>query len=127
MEALFIDTHAIIWLYNGESEKFSPHSKARLDAAEERLVSPVSILEIDYLHEIGRITEGGAVMLDDLRVRAALEVPTDSFDDIVRKASGLTWTRDLFDRLLVGHAVLHKASLLTKDRSIRKHYSKAVW
>jgi len=37
------------------------------------------------------------------------------------------WTRDPFDRLIVGLAALAGSALLTKDRTIRKHYRKATW
>jgi PIN domain nuclease of toxin-antitoxin system len=37
------------------------------------------------------------------------------------------WTRDPFDRLLVGHALARGAPLLTKDRLIRRHFRQAIW
>lgn len=46
---------------------------------------------------------------------------------IVAAASGLTWTRDPFDRLIVGHAQADEATLLTADRSIRQHCRFARW
>ncbi len=37
------------------------------------------------------------------------------------------WTRDPFDRLIVSHAKLKSATLITKDPHILKNYIKAVW
>ena len=46
---------------------------------------------------------------------------------IADQALELDWTRDLFDRLIVAQAALDGAALVTTDKVIRKHYSKAVW
>jgi predicted nuclease of predicted toxin-antitoxin system len=37
------------------------------------------------------------------------------------------WTRDPFDRIIVGQAALHQTMLVTKDRAMRKHYPHAFW
>ena len=40
---------------------------------------------------------------------------------------GITWTRDPFDRIIVAQAKIRNSALVTRDREIRLHYSKAVW
>jgi len=37
------------------------------------------------------------------------------------------WTRDPFDRIIVGNAAAENAVLITKDNSILEHYEHAVW
>jgi PIN domain nuclease of toxin-antitoxin system len=49
------------------------------------------------------------------------------FDQVVRKASEFSWTRDPFDRLIVAQSVCRNSRLLTKDRGIRKHAPLAFW
>lgn len=56
-----------------------------------------------------------------------LKVCELSFATVVGAAIGVSWVRDLFDRLIVGHAAANSAVLVTKDSLIRKHYSKAIW
>jgi len=47
---------------------------------------------------------------------------------VVNKALDVTWTEDPFDRLIVANAQAnHQAKLITRDRSIRKNYPRAVW
>lgn len=38
-----------------------------------------------------------------------------------------TWTREPFDRIIVGHAAVHARPLVTKDRTIYGHYLHAFW
>jgi len=38
------------------------------------------------------------------------------------------WTSDPFDRMIIAHASVNRASpLITRDRSIRLHCANAVW
>ena len=42
-------------------------------------------------------------------------------------AKSLDWTRDPFDRLIVGQARASRLGLITKDRQIRRHFDGAFW
>ncbi len=46
---------------------------------------------------------------------------------VVAHARAQTWTRDPFDRLIVGQAAAGDAQLVTRDAEIRAHYARAVW
>ncbi len=121
-----LDTHVVAWLYAGELSHFPPGVRRRLEREELR-VSPIVVLELDYLHEIGRTAEDASVVLDELARTMGLAQDEGSFAAVVAAARTLTWTRDPFDRLIVGHAATAGATLLTKDRTIRRHYRQAVW
>jgi len=56
-----------------------------------------------------------------------LKVCNRPFAAIVNKAESLAWTRDPFDRIIVGQASLHQDVLVSKDESIRAHYNRTVW
>jgi hypothetical protein len=43
------------------------------------------------------------------------------------KALDLVWTRDLFDRVIVGHASAADRDLLTRDELILANYPRACW
>jgi len=121
-----LDTHIVCWLYEGRTELLTP---AALRAIESGLlqVSPVAQLELTYLHEIGRISRAGSYVLDALTQDIGLSVADVSLAQVMKMAGTLTWTRDPFDRMIVAHAMIADAALVSRDRLIRKHCDKAVW
>ncbi len=121
-----LDTHAVVWLYTGEVERFTASGIAAVDR-EDLVVSPVVELELTYLHETGRLTVGGPTILADLRERIDLRASDRSMASVVAAAHPLSWTRDPFDRLIVGDALSADCRLLTKDRTITEHCSLAQW
>ena len=121
-----IDTHVAVWLFTGEIERFTPDGIALLDS-ERLVVSPMVQLELTYLHEIGRLTVGGADIIGDLQSRIGLGLSDQSFLSVTQTAAQLTWTRDPFDRLIVADALAASCRLLTKDPEIREHVSIAIW
>jgi PIN domain nuclease of toxin-antitoxin system len=46
---------------------------------------------------------------------------------VVHAAESTDFTRDPFDRLIVAHASLHGAPLVTKDEHLHRHHASAVW
>ena len=47
--------------------------------------------------------------------------------EVMEQALALTWTRDPFDRLIVGNALADGAVLLTRDRVILERCRSAAW
>lgn len=121
-----LDTHVVVWLYAGALDRLSDTARAVLETTG-AVISPLVELELTYLHEIGRLSVPGAVVVDDLRERMGLTTSTLSTAAVVAAAAALTWTRDPFDRLIVGDASAAGAPLLTKDATIRRHYAGATW
>ena len=121
-----LDTHVVAWLYTGRFDDLSVKARRAIDR-EPLAVSPFVRLELQLLHEIGRLAGGPAKVLKELGERVGLvEEPVDA-SRVVGKANELSWTRDPFDRLIVGHARVERAPLITRDRTIREHYSAAIW
>ena len=114
-----LDTHFLIWLALG-SRRLSEFRW--LQRYRPWGISPVSLLEIQYLSEVGRLEvhnpEFTETILGDGRFIVD-EVPLLS---LVRHALGLSWTRDPFDRLLVAHSTARRVPLCTTDRTIRAHH-----
>ena len=121
-----LDTHAVVWLYTGELDRFSAAVRASLET-DRLVISPIVQLELTYLHEIERLTVGGADIVGDLGSRIGLTISDQSLLSVVHAAAGLTWTRDPFDRLIVADALAASCSLLTKDEAIRQHVATARW
>lgn len=126
MEALIhLDTHVVVWLYLGDRKRLRPVSKT-LEGSE-LAVSPVVALELQYLFEVGRTTEPAETVVADLVGRIGLRMSEAPFSGIVRHALLQGWTRDPFDRLIVGNALAENLPLLTSDESVRAHCSLAFW
>lgn len=116
----------MIWLYNGDLKKLSPLVIQHVEKSD-IFISPFVYLELSFLFEKRHVREDPSIMMQYMHGRGRCTLADDLSLSIINEAKNLAWTRDPFDRLLVAHAMLHKASLLTKDRFIRKHYSKALW
>jgi PIN domain nuclease of toxin-antitoxin system len=121
----YLDTHVVVWLYEGGGKL----SRAALDRVQNDalFISPAVILELQFLHEIRRLTLTGPRLVAALADDIGLQVCQLEFQSVVGSALGQSWIRDPFDRLIVAHAAAHDAPLITKDEKIRRHYKRAVW
>jgi PIN domain nuclease of toxin-antitoxin system len=122
----FLDTHVALWVFSGRTSLLSQRARRRLER-DALFVSPMVILEIDLLREIGRVHEAGDTIVKDLELRLGLQVSTAAFREVIVLAGSQSWTLDPFDRIIVAQASLEGATLLTKDGSMRDHYSRAIW
>jgi len=126
MEALIhLDTHVLIWLYIGEAKRLRPVEK-KLNTRQ-FVVSPMVLLELEFLKEIGKLRLSAEKIMGDLVEQFGVTVSTAPFAKIIRNATKLNWTRDPFDRIIVATALAEDADLLTCDQHIRKHFSRAIW
>lgn len=123
---IHLDTHVVAWLYAGETERFPPVARRRLETADLR-VSPMVVLELQYLFDIGRVLEPAGTVMRELARTLDLSLSTLLFTDVVEAALPLGFTRDPFDRLIVAQARVEDAPLLTKDESILRAYPRAFW
>ena len=125
-QVIHLDTHIVCWLYEGRAELLSAAARGAIERGR-LFVSPVVELELQLLHEIGRILKGPDAVLHALTQEIGMQVTTTEYRGIVTAARALGWTRDPFDRLIVADAMLTGARLITKDRLIRAHCPAALW
>jgi PIN domain nuclease of toxin-antitoxin system len=85
------------------------------------------ILEIQYLFEAGRINHSAETIVSDLMARVGLRVSDQSLARIISHALKQRWTRDPFDRLIVGNALAEGVSLLSCDETILANCPSAKW
>lgn len=105
---ILLDTNALIWVERAHART------RRLSAGGRRLyISPATLLELQFLHEAGKIRLKATVqsIVDDDRWIVD-DPPAASW---FLQALDLTWTRDPFDRLLVAHARVRGWRLATSD------------
>jgi PIN domain nuclease of toxin-antitoxin system len=121
-----LDTHAVIWLFEGAVERLSTAARQAIEAGR-CAISPMVRMELQYMFEIGRNETDARTVLDIMRAQFDLDESRTDFSLVVMAALPLTWTRDPFDRLIAAQAICDQAILITKDRSIRKHCPNARW
>jgi PIN domain nuclease of toxin-antitoxin system len=122
----FLDTHAVIFLWEGRTEVFGAGSRELLEQSV-LLVSPLVRLEMGFLKEVGKLKVEPDQILGSLTSDYGAILSEDSLEALIPLAMPLSWTRDPFDRLLVATALLHQAPLVTRDSRIHEHFPGAVW
>ncbi len=123
---LHLDTHVLVWLYAGQPERFPSRARSALDHSH-LMYSPIAELELRYFFEIGRITAPAGDILSYLEARIGIVRDQALYSSVVKESCGLSWTRDPFDRLIVGAAMAGQHPLLTRDREIRRNCHLAFW
>ena len=123
---IHLDTHVLIWLHIPEPRRLSPNARDHL-SRERCLISPIVMLEMQFLHERGRILDPAKAIFRSVADGMGLELSQAGFGDIVEAAEPLGWTRDPFDRLIVATAAAEGSRLLTADEVIRKNFAGAIW
>lgn len=123
---LYLDTHAVAWLHGGRADRLSERGRALVES-EPLVISPMVRLELDLLHQLGRVRHSSVRVIGSLTRHLRLGICDLPFDQVVEAALHQSWTRDPFDRLIVAHAALARSPLLTRDGAIRQHYPQAVW
>jgi PIN domain nuclease of toxin-antitoxin system len=120
----YLDTHVLVRLCQGEVSKLGREARKAIDR-NDVVASAAAVLELEMLHEIGRLKVTASKALSMLATDIGLRVCDMPFRTIVDHAE--TWTRDPFDRLIVANAKAAGAPLVTKDERILGHYSRALW
>lgn len=124
---LYLDTQVVVWLAAGEVGKISTAAAAAIQKSD-LLISPMVLLELEYLYEIKRLLRPPLALLNELDTQIRLKVAEASFAGVLHTALFETWTLDLFDRVIVAHARTDgHAQLATPDSKIRENYPRSVW
>ncbi|HLP59590.1 MAG TPA: type II toxin-antitoxin system VapC family toxin [Candidatus Deferrimicrobium sp.] len=122
----FLDTHIIVWLYQKSIELLSPKARRSIEE-NDVFISPIVILELEYLHEIGRLKVDANTIVQYLQSHIGLRVEEGNFHEVINMALEEKWTRDPFDRIIVAHSKYSDAYLVTKDERISTNYFKAIF
>jgi PIN domain nuclease of toxin-antitoxin system len=117
---ILLDTHFLIWILTG-AEKIDEYPW--LDDHRPWGVSPISLLELQYLAEVGRIELNAAGLLEALQLDRRFVVDEPPLVPLIESALPLTWTRDPFDRLLAAHSTTRRVPLCTVDRLLLEHHA----
>ncbi len=124
---IYLDTHVVLWLYLRKGDGLSPKARYLIEHEPEIFISPMVLLELDYLYEIERTTLPSEPVYKYLHQKVDLRICQKSFHDVILSAAQLSWTRDPFDRIITAQSVIGLNQLITKDQRIRDNYELAVW
>jgi PIN domain nuclease of toxin-antitoxin system len=111
---ILLDTNAVIWL-----DRAHPRSRPLQRMSAPLYVSPATLLELQFLHEAGRIRlpQGDP---DTLTGAGRWIVDDPPAADWFAEAYDLAWTRDPFDRLIAAHALLRGWRVATGDAAFAR-------
>jgi PIN domain nuclease of toxin-antitoxin system len=123
---IYLDTHVVVRLYLGELNKLGTAARKAIEE-QDLMVSSAAILELEYLHQIGRLKPNASKVVSALEENGVVRICEVPFRTVVEHALKENWARDPFDRLMVANAKASDASLITKDEKIHRYFSRAVW
>ena len=124
---IYLDTHVVLWLYAQRGKGLSERACQLIECANFVIISPMVLLELEYLNEIGRTTVGSTSIFEYLEDKIGLKICDKPFLHVINLSSKQTWTRDPFDRIITAQASIDQNTLITKDAGILEHYNKAAW
>ena len=116
MASLLLDTHVLLWA-NESPERLSSDAVTALEnPANDLLVSPVSVAEIEIKRQLGKLS------MNHSCAELVEHLASGWLDLTAAHAAGLrvlpTLHRDPFDRLLVAQAIAENLTLVTADRKV---------
>ena len=123
----YLDTHVAVWLHDGLVERLSQAARREIEA-NDLLISPMVLLELQYLRERKRIRVETQELFAYLNATFGVGLCTFPFPAVALEALSVRWTADPFDRIIVAQAAANRAAaLITADAQIRRNYEQAVW
>ena len=120
---LLLDAHALLWFLADDPQLSATARAALMDPANERWLSPISLVEIALKVRLGKLPLSAPFGVLFPAQLAANRVQLYSLEP--RHIEPLTTLpfhhKDPFDRLLVAQAVAGKLALVTPDQAIRNY------
>jgi PIN domain nuclease of toxin-antitoxin system len=125
---LLIDTHSLIWFFNGDKQ-LSPKAKTLIeDTKNKKYVSIASIWEIAIKIGLEKLHfDGDTNEVAELVEQNGFQILPISVSHTVKYESLPLIHRDPFDRMLVAQAIVEKMTIVTIDDNIHKYEVKTTW
>src|ERR1039458_7582136 len=134
MPAVVADTHAIVW-YLTNSPRLSPAAAKAFDdasaAGDSILIPSISLVELTYLVEKGRVpAEARKRLVDALAQPGGGPYELAPLDGRVAAAVELidrSVVPDMPDRIIAATALSSRAALVSRDGKIRASQVQTIW
>jgi len=126
---LLLDTHTLLWAFNGSSSLSTRARRILEDGANEILVSAVSAWEIATKVRLGKVATGEDLISDFSFYLAQLGVDPlpISIEHALRAGRLPGEHRDAFDRMLIAQAQAEDIPILSNDRIFDEYHVQRVW
>jgi PIN domain nuclease of toxin-antitoxin system len=124
-----LDTHTLLWAFNGDPSLSSRARRVIEDGSNEILVSAVSAWEIATKVRLGKLPTGEQLVGDFERYLARLgfdPLPI-SVAQAVRAGGLLGDHRDPFDRMLISQAQIENLPIISNDRIFDAYHVQRIW
>jgi len=118
-----LDTHFVVWIVT-DSPRLRNYPW--LNDYKPWVTSPVSLLEIQLLAEIGRRRVDNPRFMRELMADPRFQVDEVSIATLVQRSLDLSWTRDPFDRLIAAHSLARRLPLCSVDGVMLQHHKLVV-
>jgi|SRR5580658_983089 len=115
-----------MWLAERRWKLLSLPAKRLIDR-EQLQISPMVCMELETLHERGKLKSDPNRLLAVLERDHSVTRSLTTFDQVIVAARSFAWTRDPFDRLIVANAMADGVRLVTADELILERFPGAVW
>jgi PIN domain nuclease of toxin-antitoxin system len=125
---LLLDTHTLIWFFNGD-EKLSDTAKAAiLDGDNAKYASIASVWELSIKINLGKLQfAGGAKGFVNLIHRNGFILRGIEAEDIYALEALPLHHRDPFDRILIATALTNNMGVITVDENFPFYGVNCVW
>lgn len=91
---IYLDTHVVVWLYH-KTEGLISDRAITMVGENDLLISPMVLLELEYLFETRRIKEKARTIYDYLHETILLETCSKPFARVAGAAATMKWTNCL--------------------------------
>lgn len=118
-----LDTHFVVWIVSN-SQRLRNYRWLR--DYEPWGVSPVSLLEIQLLAEIGRRQIANPRFTEEVMGDPRFQLDEVSVATLIQRSLELSWTRDPFDRLIAAHSLARRVPLCSLDSVMLEHHKLIV-
>lgn len=128
MNGLLLDTHVLLWVFEGEERLSTKVRKALKDPGSRIFVSAASLWELAIKSRLGKLElpRGLDGMIQDLAAAGIHELPV-SWGHTLAVNSLPLHHRDPFDRLLVAQAQSEGMTLVSADKAFGRYQVSLLW
>jgi PIN domain nuclease of toxin-antitoxin system len=126
---LLLDTHAVIWWFQGSS-RLAERARDAIDHAEAVVfVSAASAFEIALKHRLGKLPDAEQLVRDfeSMAAEQSFEMLPVTVAHALAAGSLPIAHRDPFDRLLIAQALIEDVALVSNERAFDAAGVVRVW